>query len=53
MTNQQLAHAIELHNSGVTWSVIAAYLKLDPTTLRKHIKNYEQQQQQQQVQPIK
>ena len=41
MTNEQLKHAIELHDTGVSWSIIASLNKICPTTLRKHLKDYE------------
>ena len=41
MTNQQIADAITMHESGITWEVIAAYYKTTVIELRKHRKLYE------------
>ena len=41
MTNEQKEQAIELHNSGVTWSIIASLNNMSTNTLRKHLKDYE------------
>mgnify|MGYP003678851765 CR=1 FL=1 len=43
VTTKQLQQAIELHESGVTWAVIASYLFTNPNSLREQIKNYELQ----------
>ena len=44
LTNEQMRQALEMYDSGITWSIIATYFKIDTVTLRKHRKNYEQQQ---------
>jgi DNA invertase Pin-like site-specific DNA recombinase len=41
MDEQQIKQARQLHDSGVTWSVIAALFKASQETLRKQIKHYE------------
>ncbi len=40
-TTKQLQHAKELHDSGVSWKIIASYLYTNPNTLREQMKNYE------------
>ena len=40
-TTKQLQHAIELHDSGVSWAIIASYLFTNVKSLREQIKNYE------------
>ncbi len=42
MTKQELSDAIQMHDSGVAWSVVAAYFKTTTDKLRKQIKHYEQ-----------
>ena len=42
MTEQQLQLAIEMHDQGLTWSVIASYFKTTYSKLRKKLKTYEQ-----------
>ena len=41
LTPTQKQRAIELHNSGVTWSIIASLNNISATTLRKQLKDYE------------
>ena len=41
MNNQQLQQAIQMHEAGINYAVIAAYFKLCPNTLRKQLKDYE------------
>ena len=41
MTTEQINQAIQMHQAGITWALVARYFKLDPTTLRKYIKHYE------------
>ncbi|WP_081858924.1 helix-turn-helix domain-containing protein [Synechococcus sp. KORDI-100] len=43
MNNKQLTQAIQMYDSGITWSVIAAYFKIDQKTLRRRIRKYEQE----------
>jgi hypothetical protein len=38
LTNEQLNKAIELHDSGITWSITAAYLNTTTNTLHKQLK---------------
>ena len=49
MTNQQRAHslsehqinqAIQMHESGIKWELVAAYFKTNTNKLRKQIKHY-------------
>ncbi len=40
MTNKQITNAIQMHDSGVTWSVVAAYFKTTTNKLREQIKHY-------------
>ena len=42
MTNQQLNQAIQMHQSGMTSSIIVAYFKTTIDALRRKLKNYEQ-----------
>ena len=42
MTNKQIANAIELHDSEVSWSIVATLMKTTTDKLRKEIKQYEQ-----------
>ena len=42
MTNKQIANAIELHDSGVSWSIVATLMKTTTDKPRKEIKQYEQ-----------
>lgn len=53
-TTQQVQQAILLHETGVSWNVIASFFNTSTATLRKQRKNYEKQQQQLQIpkQPI-
>ena len=41
LTQAQLKTAIEMRNSGVIWSVVARYYKLNPAQLRQQLVNYE------------
>ena len=41
MNEQQLKQAIDMHEAGVTWMLIAIYFKISTTKLRKQIKDYE------------
>jgi len=41
MTEEELKNAIELHDSGMSWSIVAAYLKTTTDKLRKELKHYE------------
>ena len=43
MTNEQLTQALEMHSSGLTWNLIAAHFKTNTNTLRRRLKEYEQQ----------
>ena len=43
LTNKQIESAINYHEQGITWSIVSALLKTNPTSLRKAIKTYEQQ----------
>ena len=40
-STKQLQQAIELHDSGVSWAIIASYLFTNTNSLREQIKNYE------------
>lgn len=40
-TNRQLQQAKELHDSGVSWKIIASYLYTNINTLRQQMKTYE------------
>ena len=40
MTTEQTEQAIELHEQGVCWRIIAALKKMTLYKLRKQIKNY-------------
>ena len=40
-STKQLQQAIELHESGVSWAIIASYLFTNTNSLREQIKNYE------------
>jgi hypothetical protein len=44
LTNEQMRQAMKMYESGITWSIIATFFKVDTVTLRKQRKNYEQQQ---------
>ena len=41
MTQQEIEQAIQMHESGVTWELIAAHYKTTLYKLRKQIKTYE------------
>lgn len=43
LTTKQIESAIDYHNQGVTWSIVSALLKTNPTSLREAIKTYEEQ----------
>jgi DNA invertase Pin-like site-specific DNA recombinase len=43
LTNHDVYQAKQMHDSGVTWEIIASYYKIDRTTLRKRLNEYEQQ----------
>ena len=43
LTNEQMRQALEMNESGITWSIIATYFRIDTVTLRKQRTNYEQQ----------
>lgn len=42
MTNEQLQLAIDMHEAGVTWWLIAVYFKTNYNTLKRRIKKYEE-----------
>lgn len=42
MDTKQLDQAIQMHNQGMSWYVIASYFKTSYRTLRRKLKNYEQ-----------
>ena len=42
LTSQQLKEATTLHDSGVTWEIIAALLKTTTSKLRRELKDYDQ-----------
>ena len=42
MSNEQLQLAVEMHEAGVTWMLIAIYFKTTTKTLRKHLQLYEE-----------
>ena len=41
MTNQQITDANKMHESGITWDIIAAYFSVTTKTLTKYRKHYE------------
>ncbi len=41
MTNEQHLKIKEMRAAGISYAIIASYLKVCPNTLRKQIKNYE------------
>ena len=43
LTTKQIESAIRYHEQGITWSIVSALLKTNPTSLRKAVKTYEQQ----------
>ena len=43
MTNEQLQQAIQMHDVGIKWELIAAFFKTNTNTLRRRLKQYEQQ----------
>lgn len=42
LTKEQLELSQQLHNSGLTWSMVASYFKTNEKTLRQQRKQYEQ-----------
>jgi len=42
LTKELTLRAIELHDSGVSWSIVANYLNANTRLLRQSIKHYEQ-----------
>jgi len=42
LTTQEIEQAIELHDSGMSWNIVAAYYKLSTEKLRKQIKLYDE-----------
>lgn len=42
MTNEQIDLAIQMHEQGMSWYVIATYFRTTYKTLKRRIKNYEQ-----------
>ena len=46
MKIDQIKQATKMHEAGITWALIANHFKVDPATLRKHIKNYEKNSEQ-------
>ncbi len=42
LKKNELALCISMHDSGISYSIIASYFKVTTDTLRKQIKNYEQ-----------
>jgi len=47
LTNEDVYQAIQMHDSGMTWGIVASYYKIDRTTLRKRLNEYERQTQHQ------
>ena len=41
LTNEQLSLAKKMHDSDITWKIIAAYFKVCDSTLRKQLKDYD------------
>ncbi len=41
MTTEQINQAINMHEAGIKYELIAAFFKTSTTTLRKHIRNHE------------
>ena len=39
MTNQQLQKALDMHEAGIKWEIVAAYFQIHTQTLRKQLKN--------------
>ena len=42
LNNTELQKAKEMNQSGISWSIIAAYYKTNRDQLRKQIKHYEE-----------
>ena len=40
MTNQQINQAIQMHEAGIKWELIAAYFKINTNKLRQEVKHY-------------
>ena len=40
MTEQQIKQANQMHESGITWNIIAAYFKTNEKTLLHYRKHY-------------
>ena len=40
MTEQQITDANKMHESGITWDIIAAYFSVTTKTLTKYRKHY-------------
>ena len=40
MTNQEINQAIQMHDSGIKWELVAAYYKVTTNKLRQQIKDY-------------
>ena len=45
LTNDDVYQAKQMHDSGMTWSIVASYYKIDRTTLRKRLNEYDKQTQ--------
>ena len=41
ITKEQIEHAYELHNQGLSWVVVASYLGVNRSTLDRYRKRYE------------
>ena len=42
MTTDQIKQAFNMHEAGIKYDLIAAYFKLNTTTLRKHMRKHEE-----------
>ena len=40
MTKQQINQAIQMHESGIKWELVAAYFKTNTNKLRQEVKHY-------------